>query len=177
MSSSQDSAISGDWRQLLRAKGYDDFVDRVESNAFDVYSDVKKRSMPLGFGFVMVIFGSMLFLMRFPLIGPFMFLLIYSYAALIIGIPVLLYGVYNSVIELRNYRFHGISRRNLGNILGFLDLREIGDAEIGAIHDPHASYEIQALLSNRLQSIMVLRTAIIRLGDLVSWPTSLLDRV
>ncbi|MCF2137876.1 MAG: hypothetical protein K9W43_11650 [Candidatus Thorarchaeota archaeon] len=177
VSPSQDSEVSEDWQQLLRAKGHDDFVDRVESNASDVYGDMKKRSMPLALGFTTVIFGSMLFLMPFPLNGLSMFLLIYSYAALIIGIPALLYGVYNSVIEFQNYRFHGLSRRNLGNVLGFLDLREIGDTEIGRVSDPYVPYEIRALMINRIQSIMVLRTAIIHLGNLVTWPKSLLDRV
>ncbi len=165
-----------DWKSALDQRGFSKFREKLEKGSREIYQEETNKIFYLGIGAMLTFFGFLTYAM-FSSSLQIISMDIFSVVTWIIGIPLLLYGLYTYIDDRSNSRFHGITRKQLGVFLTHCDQRANNVTAPGSIRDQDApqEYALFAMFHWALTSIT--RVALIQFGNRVPWPLEEVEMV
>ena len=167
--------LSLDWQQQLEVRGYGDFAKKVVDKSREAYSEQSSTLIFLGCGAITTFMGVMTYVMfgSFTFMGGFQIL---SSAFMVIGIPPLMYGIYEYLRTRNSTRFHKLNRKNLTLLLSYFDQKAQGVSDFGTMTDTHAPSEYLNYGIVTLFMQTFIRAGIVRLQYRVPWPRKVVER-
>ena len=161
--------VTGDWQQQLEMRGHTEFAKKVASRVREAYSEQMTTIVYLGGGGTMFFLGAGIFLM-FSTLQFLVDFMIFPISLMVVGAPLLVFGVYKYRETINLTRFHGLARKNLTFLITHLDLKTQGIESFGSITDSQAPSEYLGFELVRALMQTFSRSAIIRLKDKIPWP-------
>lgn len=164
------------WRKLLEQRGHTQFAKRVADHDREAYLEIRDTTYYLGIGAAMVFMGAL----TVTLFSDFDFLSQMNYLSLgliIVGSPLLIYGIYQYVKTYDATRFHRLPRKQLTLLLSHLDMVIQKVSNFGSLTDIHGPSEyinfglVQAFMPS------IIRSSVIKLRNCVTFPKKEIDKI
>jgi len=167
--------VSLDWKQQLEIRGHGDFVKKIVDKSTEAYDEQGSTMIYLGVGAIMTFMGVLTYFM----FGAFSFMGWLKYIGVafsIVGIPLLLFGLYRYLKTRNSTRFHKLNRKNLTLLLSYFDQKVQGVTNFGALTDTHAPSEYLNFGIVQMFMHTFIRVSVARLQYRVPWPQELVER-
>jgi hypothetical protein len=168
--------VSMHWQQQLEIRGHGDFGRKVVGKSREAYDEQGSTMIFLGVGGIMTFMGVLTYFMfgAFSFMGGIQYLgVVFS----IVGIPILLFGLYKYLKTRNSTRFYKLNRKNLTLLLSYFDQKAQGVSDFGSMTDTHAPSEYQAFGIVSLFMHTFIRASIARLQYRAPWPRQEVERV
>ena len=168
--------IEQDWRKLLEQRGHTEFAKRVADHEREVYLETRDTIYYLAPGAAMVFIGilTVTLFSEFKFLSQMIFL---SLGLIIVGSPLLIYGIYRYLKMYQSTRFHKLHRKQLTLLLSHFDIVIQKISSFGSLTDMHGPSEyinfglVQAFLPS------IIRNSIIKLRNCVTFPKKEIDKI
>jgi hypothetical protein len=169
-------AEAGEWKQELQMRGHSDFAEKVERGAREIYDEHAATLYFMATGGILVMVGSMMWLIFSSLPGMF-FIDPLPIAFVVIGAPIFIYGAAKYLRARSSARFAGLTRKQLTTTISLLDQEAMGVDSFGSVYDRQAPSEYQAFGMSTLFRASLLRHAMVKLQDRLPWRQEDIDVV
>lgn len=168
--------VTQDWRKLLEQRGHADFAKRVAAHEREVYLESRDTYYYIVPGAFLVLFGIISYVMfsEMDFFFPMQFL---SFGFLILGSPILIYGIIRYLKTYKTTRFHKLQRKQLTLLLTHYDITIQKLSDFGSITDTDSPSEYLNFGLIQIFMSTLIRSSIIRLQNYVMFPKEEIEKI